>query len=246
MGRNVSIRESRDAGTISEFLLKTLDLQMRGRFGDELTLPLQVQLESAKQRLLRAADIQAALRTDGWVIEHVEWPIKFDLNGVTVSGTIDRIDRHRSSGAIRVFDYKTSDKPVNPRDAHIRNLKRGETLEGIPEFAHLENGGRTVVWKDLQLPLYLHALAGQFPGRITCGYFNLPKATTETGVAFWDDYTGELQAAAERCANGIVEAVKAGRFWPPSEDVNEDYDEFAALFQHGVADSVSWKPEEAK
>lgn len=246
MGRNVSIRESTDAATIGEFLLTTLDRQMRGRFGNELTLPLQIQLESARQRLLRAADIQAALRTDGWVIEQVEWPIEFDLNGITVRGTVDRIDRHEATGAIRVFDYKTSDNPVNPRDAHIRNPRRTEPIDGVPEYALLEIDGRAMVWKDLQLPLYLYALAGRFSGPITCGYFNLPKATTETGVAFWDDYTGELQVAADRCALGIVEAVKAGCFWPPSEDVNEDYDEFAALFHHGVADSVSWKPETVK
>lgn len=243
MGRNISIRESTDAETIAEFLLATLDHRMRGRFGNELTLPLQIQLESARQRLLRAAEVQATVRAEGWIIEQVERPIEFDLDGLPVRGTVDRIDRHESSGAIRVFDYKTSDKPANPRDAHLRNPKRNETIESIPEFARLELEGRTVVWKDLQLPLYLHALASGFSGPITCGYFNLPKATSETGIALWEDYTGELQAAADECARGIAAAVKAGRFWPPSEDIKEDYDEFAALFQHGVGDSVSWQSE---
>jgi ATP-dependent helicase/nuclease subunit B len=243
MGKNASIRESSDARTIRDFLLANLDRQMRGRFGGELTLPLQIQLESAKQRLSRAADVQAALRTDGWIIEHVEWPIELILADIPVRGTIDRIDRHEPTGAIRVFDYKTSDKPVNPREAHVRNLKRTETPESVPEFARFECDGRTVVWRDLQLPLYLRALAAEFPGPIDCGYFNLPKATTETGVAFWENYTPEIQEAADRCALGIVNAVKSGRFWPPSEDVDENYDEFATLFQHGVADSVIWQPE---
>lgn len=246
MGRSASIRESTDAGTIREFLLNNLDRQMRGRYGTELTLPLQIQLESAKQRLSRAADVQAALRADGWVIERVESKFEIQIVGIIVRGTIDRIDRHETTGGLRVFDYKTSDKPVNPREAHVRNLKRNESPEDVPDFSRFEIGGRSYVWTDLQLPLYLSALATEFPGTIACGYFNLPKATTETGVAFWDDYTSEWQAAANTCAEQIVEAVKAGQFWPPSEDVDENYDEFASLFQHGARDSVNWKTEAQK
>jgi ATP-dependent helicase/nuclease subunit B len=243
MGKNALTRESTDAGAIREFLLATLDRQMSERYGSELTLPLQIQLESAKQRLSRAAEVQAALRSNGWVIDpsFIEWGFELVLNGISVRGTIDRIDRHESTGAIRVIDYKTSDKSLNPCEAHIRNLKRSESPNDVPEFALFEIDGRTVVWKDLQLPLYLRALGGEFSEKIECGYFNLPKATTETSFAFWENYTAEIQESADRCALGIVDAVKAGRFWPPSEDVDGTYDEFSVLFQHGAGDSVNWK-----
>ena len=76
----------------------------RQRFGGELTLPLVVQFESARQRLRAAAEIEARERQDGWRTERVEWKFEFPLGGLTVSGKIDRIDRHRD-GRVRVLDY---------------------------------------------------------------------------------------------------------------------------------------------
>jgi len=92
----------------------------------------------------------------------------------------------------------------------------------------------------LQLPLYLHALTAEFPGAVACGYFNLPKAASGTGLALWEEYTPELHAAALRCAEGVCTAIGAGEFWPPNEQVRADYDEFAGLFHHGVAASMAW------
>lgn len=90
--------------------------------------------------------------------------------------------------------------------------------------------------------LYRQAAAGWFPGAlVTCGYFNLPKATGDTGLALWDDYPPELHAAALRCAEGVCGAIRAGEFFPPSEHVRTDYDEFAELFHQGVAASVAWE-----
>ena len=84
-------------------------------------------------------------------------------------------------------------------------------------------------------------LAADFPGEITCGYFNLPKAATETGLALWDDYDAEMTEAAWRCALGVAAAISAGEFWPPNERIRPEYDQFAALFHHGAAESVNWR-----
>ena len=92
---------------------------------------------------------------------------------------------------------------------------------------------------------YLRALAVEFPGEIAGGYFNLPKAASETGIALWDDYTRELAESAWRCAGGVAAAIRAGEFWPPNENIRADYDPFAALFHHGVAASVAWKEGES-
>lgn len=81
-------------------------------------------------------------------------------------------------------------------------------------------------------------MAGEFSGEAECGYFNLPKAATETGIARWDGYTPELAAAAWRCAEGVAAAIRAGEFWPPNENVRADRDAFATLFHRGVAESV--------
>ena len=238
MGLNAALRDSTDAKAIREFLLGALDVEAARRYGRELTLPLIVQLESARQRLSRLAEVQAQVRGEGWVVVDVERKFELEIGGLTVVAKIDRIDRHEATGAIRVLDYKTSDKPVNPVEAHVRAVRRDE----VPwEFAEFPDGERRMVWKDLQLPLYQRALAGEFPGEITCGYFNLPKASTETGIAVWEGYTRELAESAWRCAEGVALAIGEGKFWPPNEKVRADYDDFAALFHGGVAESVEWE-----
>jgi len=212
------------------------------------TLPLVVQIESARQRLAKAAEVQARERAAGWVIEHVEWRFPdspaLALGGRAIRGTIDRIDRHEGTGARRVLDYKTADVPRPPRLAHCRPAGRSAGAGAAPEFARFTVDGRPYLWTDLQLPLYLWALGqsadpggGASPAPAGCGYFDLPKAVGDTGVSLWEAYSPDWHAAALRCALGVAEAIAARRFWPPAESV--DHDPFAALFHHGVAASVA-------
>ncbi len=241
MGRADSpVRDSTDAVVLRDFLLAELDRAARRSHGEHPSLPLVVQLESARQRLAKLAEVQARERAEGWVIEHVEKTINFDLGGLPVRGKIDRIDRHERTGAVRVIDYKTSDKPVNPAVAHVRKPRRAEDLGALPEFARFGWGGEEAIWADLQLPLYLEALAGEFGHALACGYFNLPKAAGETGVQLWADYDPGMQEAAMRCARGVAAAVRARRFWPPAELPAADSDDFAGLFHAGADASVEW------
>ncbi len=246
MGRADSpVRDCTDAGVLRGFLLEELERAARARYGNEPALPLVVQLESARQRLGKVAEVQAQLRADGWVIERVESKFELMIGGMAVRGKIDRIDRNELTGEVRVIDYKTSDKPVNPEDAHLRNAGRSEDVTVLPEWARLASGGgKEMLWVDLQLPLYLAAVAEEFGHAVGCGYFNLPKAAGETGVSFWNGYDAALQSAAMACAEGVIAAVRARRFWPPVE-MASDYDDFAGLFQQGAALSVEW-PEAEK
>jgi ATP-dependent helicase/nuclease subunit B len=242
MGKNEHLRDCADAGTLREFLLDTVAAEAARRFGPQLTLPLVVQLESARQRLSRAAEVQAQARAEGWVTEAVERPFELRIADLAVTGKIDRIDRHEATGAVRVLDYKTSDRAVDPAQAHLRSPRREERA---PEFARFGYNAKEHVWVDLQLPLYLQAVAAGFAGggaaAAECAYFNLPKAAGETAIRPWTDFTRELGDAAWRCAEGIAAAIRAGEFWPPNETIRPDDDDFAALFHHGVADSVSWR-----
>jgi ATP-dependent helicase/nuclease subunit B len=237
MGQEPALRDCTDAAVLREFLLGALDRRARAQFGENFSLPLIIQLESARQRLGSTAVVQAAERAAGWVIEEVEKKFTVEIGGLTVSGKIDRIERHVETGAVRVLDYKTSDSAVSPGKAHFRAPHLDEQPR---EWASHTVDGKLRLWSDLQLPLYREALAASHPGAVvTCGYFNLPKAAGDTGLAWWEDYTPELHAAAMRCAAGVCAAIRAGEFWPPSEHVRADYDEFAPLFHHGTADSVA-------
>jgi ATP-dependent helicase/nuclease subunit B len=231
------LRDCTDAAVLRQFLLAELERRARALYGQAHSLPLIIQLESARQRLARVAEVQANERAAGWVIAEVEKKFSIEIGGLLVKGKIDRIDRHEKTGAVRVLDYKTSDAPASPRDTHFRAPREEVAL---PKWAALDLDGRPRVWADLQLPLYLQALAAEFPGSVACGYFNLPKAAGGTDLALWGDYTPELHAAALRCAEGACAAIRAGEFWPPNEQVRADHDEFATLFQHGAAASVAW------
>lgn len=237
MGRDPALRDCSDAATLRDFLLAELARQVNARFGTNLTLPLVVQVESARQRLAQAAEVQARERAAGWVIDDVERKFTVEIGGLVVSGKIDRIDRHTETGAVRLLDYKTSDKPVTPDGAHLRPLRSDETP---PDWLVTVVNDKARAWADLQLPLYRHALAAELGGDVACGYFNLPKAVGDTGLALWKDYPPDLQEAALRAAAGICAAIRAGAFWPPNEHIDEDRDEFAALFHRGAAESVAF------
>jgi ATP-dependent helicase/nuclease subunit B len=239
MGKAVALRDCTDPAELKKFLLGQVDRHSRTRYGAELTLPLLVQLESARQRLGRAAELQAEQRAAGWVIEHVERKFELKLGAVTVSAKIDRIERHLETGAWRVIDYKTSDSGVSPLAAHVRNERREESA---PEWARFTIGDKHLVWTDLQLPLYLAALADEFGRNVGAGYFNLPKAVGETALVVWEDYDETWRSAAMRCAEGVVADVTAGKFWPPTEVSPRDEDDvFAGFFHQGTAASVDWR-----
>ncbi len=238
MGEEATLRDSSDPVVLREFLIAQVDRRSRERYGTELTLPLVVQLESARQRLARAAEILAGQRAAGWVVVEVERKFEFVLGAVTVSGKIDRIERHAGTGAVRVIDYKTSDRGVSPMLAHVRGVRAEELA---PDWARFKAGGREWVWTDLQLPLYLEAMAADFGGA-SAGYFNLPKAVGETGLVLWEDFDGTWREAARRCAEGVAAQVAAGVFWPPAEIATRDEDDaLTGLFHHGTADSVNWR-----
>ena len=241
LGENVALREVTAAEPLREFLLERFELAARRRFGAELTLPLVVQFESARQRLRAAAEIEARERQDGWRTERVEWKFEFPLGGLTVGGKIDRIDRHHD-GRVRVLDYKTGDTVAEPAGVHWRTVRADDGER--PEWMRVTSeDGKARLWADLQLPLYRRAVAAEFGDAVACGYFLLPKAAGETAIAMWPDYSRETQAAAERCAEGVAAAVRAGEFWPPQEKSGRaaEWDEYAELFHQGAAASVAWE-----
>ncbi len=241
MARDAAMRECTDADVLRDFLLADFERRMAARYGRALTLPLLVQQESARQRLSRAAEVQASQRGAGWVITEAERKFELPVEGIVIAGKIDRIERHEKSGAWRVLDYKTSDSAVDPADAHLRSRKSDEDP---PAWACWTGGPKPRVWSDLQLPLYRSVLAAEVGGApLECGYFNLPKAAGETGLRGWTDFSADLEASAWNCAKGVVAAIKAGRYSPPTELTGREaeYDEFAPLFHGGVAASIVWE-----
>ncbi len=139
---------------------------------------------------------------EGWRIGHTEMDLQaqvlVDGQPFTLTGRIDRIDRHDELG-YRVFDYKTGDTGKAPEKTH-RGKRDGKSC-----------------WVDLQLPLYRNLCEQlNLAGPIKLGYINLPKKQSETGpaIARWDDQ--ELAEAFET-RDGVIRALRGQVYWPPGD-----------------------------
>jgi len=227
MALNEEMGQCESVERLQEFLCGKAADWGTSRFGGSPPLQVEVQLESARQRLRQAAKVQARLARDGWEILYAEMKIQGEMEGVEIRGKIDRIDRHRQTGKIRLLDYKTTDRGGTPEAAHFGSLSGNREW---PEYARVEVTGRQRRWIDLQLPLYaiLLSLDRELQGPFEVGYFNLPKALEDTGVVLWVDPSAALLESASACAEGVISDIKGRRFWPPARKTR--YDDFESLF----------------
>lgn len=230
-----------DTGLIETKVLTKLEELIISQFGRQWPAPLYFQLEALRQRLRAAAHLQAQLHAEGWRIAETEIDIgdeekPFAIDGMSVRGRIDRIDRH-DNGMIRILDYKTSESATPPDKILWANAG-----EQTPEYARLTVAGKERAWADLQLPLYTLFATRQFPNaEIESGYFHLPKAISDTAVTTWAA-DSEMLRSAENCASGIIEDIRHRKFWPPAPQVQfDDYERlfFGAPEEYVDADSIT-------
>jgi ATP-dependent helicase/DNAse subunit B len=215
-------RHSIDALEIQEALERELDRCAAEMFGSRPLPSLLVQVEQLRWRLRAFAEKQAAWSGQGWRIEHVEVDVgeacgaKLNVDGQPfgLTGRMDRIDVHATTGERVIFDYKTADAGDSPQGTHCCRDK----------------------WIDLQLPLYRHlAAALGIVGPIRLGYIVLPKdcSSTQFVLAEWDAASLE---SADECARAVVRGIRAQVFFPPADPPPKFYDDFGPICQDGVLD----------
>ncbi len=193
-----SARDLEDPKRINRVLQDRLDQLMHACFGRTPAPAILFQRRTLSDRLRAFAECQAEMVRGGWRIETIEYGLdeQLEIPGaepVRIRGRIDRIDRHES-GRLRLIDYKTSDKPVDPAGKRTRDG----------------------VWKDLQLPLYDHLLRRQrdLPAgeSIELGYISLSADPSTVGLSIARDWNpGILEEAIDQ-ARSIVRAMRAGDF----------------------------------
>ena len=231
---NTALCDSTDAAALGDFLDETVCHLTHTRYGAEPTLPVVIQLESARSRLRALARIHAGERAAGWRTEHVEVAFPAEMDGVEISGRLDLIERHSETGLRRVLDYKTGSKGTLPAAAHLKAL-RGKAAGDIPDWQICHYDGRPHKWINLQLPFYVWIASRQGHGDVATGYVNLPAASSESAVNLWEELDEELVASAMDCARGVLRSIRTATFWPPALSVT--YDDFKPLWFDSIEES---------
>ena len=211
-------KESTNAKTIFEFLSGELDTQASQIFIGSNLPAVKLQIEQLRLRLDRFAQCQAEHRKSGWQIVSTEELLAHDLEvdgeTFTVTGKIDRVDRHEETRQIAIWDYKTSDKGEGPTKAHIKGKK----------------------WKDLQLPLYRHlvkevdVVKSDNLATVKLGYVLLSRDLDDIRFEEAEFEEGMLHEADELVFD-CIRKIRKGIFWPPTNPPPEFSEDLAAICQ---------------
>lgn len=205
-------------------LVEKLEEYYTRQYGAVKSLPVLVQMDYAKVKVERMAQEHLKALKEGWEVLAVEdvqkWHPRADVP-VTLQMRIDRIERHRETGVLRIVDFKTSAKAKNAQDAHLESLagnRAGLLAEFLPMLTPVQcQKGKVSRWKDLQLPLYVLAgrelLMARYSATDVIGaYFNLPLTAEDTGYSEWLDLDEDLLASAGEWAVEIVKYLRGVDF----------------------------------
>ncbi|MEO5915176.1 MAG: PD-(D/E)XK nuclease family protein [Luteolibacter sp.] len=232
-GRDTEARDFEKPELLHAWLSAELDRVVAEWFGKRVPLAIRIQTESLRQRLLWLARIQAAERADGWEIVDVEQKVELPVGNALIVAKIDRIDRHRETGRLRVLDYKTG-KMDGVDKSHRKKLGPSSVLPAhlsldCPAVYEGEEKGKSAnfLWHNLQLPIYASALVQRGEAMPAPCYFMLRSTEADVAIHEWTDFGPDDLEAAQACAGWVAGRIAAGVFWPPAEKVT--YDDFAVL-----------------
>jgi len=237
------IRDAHGASpeTIATHLIDEADRLILMSFDGRPPLAVRLQREALHQRLRWTAVVLATIHADGWEILETEKPIQIPApGGRYISGTIDRIDRHRKTGAIRIIDYKTGKLPDRKSGKVEAAHRLGVTASVTKRFAHLpahcpawhriedaKGKSQDFVWENLQLPLYIAAVAGDYDSLPEPCYLTIGDTRERVGLHAWEGFSHADMTSAIACADWIIERIDQRIFMPPAENVR--YDDFEPL-----------------
>lgn len=222
-----------DSRELGDWLARRVREMAAERYGEAPWLGVTLAVESAVNRLRAFARRQTDWHALGWdIVETETRRHRTVIEGITIDGKIDRIDRNRDTDAITVWDYKTTDRANTPAQTHLGSVGDPEFLpEAVMSADSLKgaaSGGRRVApkrWLDLQLPLYREMVGAVHGSGVGVGYILLPAALGETAFVPWEPYDQTLHRQAVDCAGKILRRMREGVFWPPAPKAPK-YDDF--------------------
>ena len=242
--RGKQLEPGTDWMALTDELLKRADTYLESQYGPRLTFALRLQREAIHARLQALVRVQQDWVTEHQptIVEEAEISMRWAWEGCLLTGRIDRVDR-LADGTYAILDYKTGNTATAPAKHHLVPATARRTLPHLPgEAGHdgVDDKGKSksLLWADLQLPLYAaywREKTGQIP---RVGYINLPKSGEGAEVAFWEGFGETEIESALACAKALIGQIRAGVFWPPNPHLRETFDDYAPLFPDGFAQSV--------
>ena len=231
-GKDVEAREFDKSETLSAWLSAELDRVVTASFGKRVPMAVRIQTESLRQRLTWLARIQAGERAAGWQVVDVERKVEIPVGDAMLVAKIDRIDRHRESGELRVIDYKTGKVDTVEKEHRSKIIASSVPAPHLTDSPALHAGvanGKPVTyrWKNLQLPLYAAALVRRGEAMPRPCYFALGATAGDVAIEEWADFSLADLDAAEACAAWVVGNIANHVFTPPVEKVS--YDDYSIL-----------------
>ena len=203
------IKECDDPSTLVDFLSQWIRAEVAQRYGKHPKAGITLQVDVAIERLQGAIEWHLADRAQGWRLQEVEWNLPKEteivVDGIRhgISGRVDRIDRHNTSGEWRIIDYKSGDNEADPNKATWRD---GEFF-------------------DLQLPLYRKFVPEHYLGMSgavpTVGYVTLPAVPGVVSFLPLQFESEETDRATES-ASGIIRKIRAREFGTAGDLVTRD------------------------
>ncbi|QTN30948.1 PD-(D/E)XK nuclease family protein [Akkermansiaceae bacterium] len=235
-GKDEEANKLTDPTKLSDYLDSALETAIFREFGKKPPLAIRIQAAAIRQRLEWFAERQAESAAEGWEIVATERGFTIPSGKLTIKGKIDRIDRHRGTGQIRVIDYKTGDVKKGVEGEHRRKITPAASLPShIPEAGPPFHQGfdpkgkpAAFLWQNLQLPLYALAESSDGGIPIPC-YIHLGKTEDNVKFSTWDTFSESDMISAQACADWIVSEIAQRNFWPPAEKVT--YDDYSILSQ---------------
>ncbi len=240
-GNDPDARKLTDPAKLTAYLESALDSVVFREFGKKTPLAIRIQTQAIRQRLEWFAARQAVSAAEGWEVIAVERNFDIPSGDFLIRGKIDRVDRHRETGQLRVIDYKTGDVKKEVEQEHRSKITASTKLpshiaESDPPFhdgTDPKGKPANFIWRNLQLPLY--ALAESLDTTngtdtpIPC-YIHLGKTESNVKFTTWDSFSESDLASARACTDWITSEIAQRKFWPPAEKVT--YDDFAVLSQN--------------
>ena len=221
------------------------------QYGDEedkLPIPIRILLRNLQKSVQEFARQHAQELCYGWEVILCEEQLCFQLPAADGGAPllfdmrVDRVDRHRVDGRMRVIDYKTND--ADPRGTHWEKLSEASAAlyqHYLPATLTLQNEkGESFRWASVQLPLYAEALRQihHLPELPETAFYNIPRTkpgkvtyAPMSGVSSKSSMTQELHDQAMTCVQQAAALMRAGRCLYSAESLGRSmvYSNFGAL-----------------